>query len=160
MTADHPLRDEDYHLIQDYVLTKVVFALNADSTSSGWDHEIDRLQHDSESFWVRRNAFLFDYTLARLLIACVSASAERDESITGSSDEPLREFIDAVEREQTGLAEHVWSEANAGAPVGDGLRLPTTVPLVARLREIWQRVETRAALDTLPPEYFPSMPVS
>ncbi|MCE7483572.1 hypothetical protein LZG07_16880 [Microbacterium profundi] len=158
--TNHPLRSEDYTLIQDYFLTKVILGLNAELDAAGWDHEIDNLQNESGSFWVRRNGLLFDYTLARVLSACPNGAAEIDASIVGESEVFVRGFVDAVSRQDTAIAEYLWSEVNFGEHLTLGTRLPSTVPLLARLRNAWPKVHAREVTENLPPELFPSSSVS
>jgi hypothetical protein len=159
-TETHPLTGEDYTLIQDYLLTKIVLALNAHLDSKGWDHEIDVLQRDSRTFWVRRNALLFDYTLARLLAASALSSAVPDPSVTGPNESFIRDFVSAVSHQDPIAAESLWAEANNGSRTGDGVRLPSTIPLLARLRLAWEHVDARTVLDNLPDELFPAQNVS
>jgi hypothetical protein len=158
--TEHPLTGEDYTLIQDYLLTKIVLALNADLDTPGWDHEIDTLQRESHSFWVRRNALLFDYTLARLLAACPNTTTEPDPEVLGPNEAFIRDFVSAAAHQDSTAAEHLWAEANSGSSIGDGTRLPTTIPLLARLRQAWGNVHARTVLDNIPDELFPTQNVS
>lgn len=161
MTTDHPLLGEDYSLIQDYLLTKIVLALNTDLDASGWDHEIDALERESTSFWVRRNALLFDYTLARLLAACpVGDNNPAEPSFEESDENFVRDFVAAVTHQDSGAAEYLWAEKNSGHSIGHGKRLPSTVVLLARLRTAWGNAHARTVLDSIPDEMFPTQNVS
>lgn len=159
MTA-HLLRSEDYPLIQDYLLTKIILGLNAGLDADGWDHEIDHLQQESASFWVRRNALLFDYTLARVLDACPDGVAGIDSTTTSPGEIFVRAIVEAVHRQDATIAEYLWAEVNFGSRLEDGTRLPSTVALLARLRSAWPAVNPRRVTENLPPEMFPSSSVS
>ena len=65
----HPLQQEDYHLIQDYLITKAVMCLATNASLAEWEHEIAGIQEATGEQWLRRNALLLDYTLARILAA-------------------------------------------------------------------------------------------
>ena len=158
MTTDHPLLGEDHSLIQDYLLTKIVLALNTDLDGSGWDHEIDALERESTSFWVRRNALLFDYTLARLLAACPDPAP--GSSRATPTDTFVRDFVGAVAHQDANTAEYLWAETNAGQGIGRGARLPSTVALLMHLRKAWGEVHARTVLDNIPDEMFPAQNVS
>lgn len=159
MTA-HLLRSEDYPLIQDYLLTKVILGLNAGLDASGWDHEIDHLQQESASFWVRRNALLFDYTLARVLDGCPGSVASIDSTVSSQGETFVRAFVEAVHRQDSTIAEYLWAEVNFGSSLDGGARLPSSVALLAHLRSAWPAVNPRSVTDNLPPEMFPSSSVS
>lgn len=158
--TEHPLLGEDYTLIQDYLLTKIVLALNSNLDSQGWDHEIDALQRESKSFWVRRNALLFDYTLARLLSACPNSTTLPDPGVTGPNEAFIRDFVSAAAHQDSTAAQHLWAEANSGSSLGEGTRLPSTIQLLARLRHAWGHVHARTVLDNIPDELFPAQNVS
>lgn len=161
MTTDHPLLGEDYSLIQDYLLTKIVLALNTDLDASGWNHEIDALESESTSFWVRRNALLFDYTLARLLSACSGwGDASGDLASHINNDSFVRDFVAAVAHQDAGAAEYLWAEENSGHSIGNGERLPSTIELLTRLRKTWGNQHARTVLDKIPDEMFPTQNVS
>jgi hypothetical protein len=158
--TEHLLRSEDYSLIQDYFLTKIVLGLNGHLDTTGWDHEIDHMQNESGSFWVRRNALLFDYTLGRVLAACPSDAAGSHSSADGASEIFVRGFVDVVTRQDTTIAEYLWAEVNFGEQLTAGTRLPSTVALLASLRAAWPAVNPRLVTDNLPPEHFPASTVS
>lgn len=159
MTA-HLLRSEDYPLIQDYLLTKIILGLNAGLDAGGWDHEIDHLQKESASFWVRRNALLFDYTLARVLDGCPGSATSIDSTTSSPGEIFVRALVDAVHRQDATVAEYLWAEVNFGSRLDDGARLPSTVALLAHLRSAWPAVNPRSVTEKLPPEMFPSSSVS
>ncbi|WP_458040604.1 MULTISPECIES: hypothetical protein [Bacteria] len=160
MATDHPLLGEDYSLIQDYLLTKIVLALNTDLDTSGWDHEIDAFERESTSFWVRRNALLFDYTLARLLAACPNPTPAPDPKGAGPQVTFVSDFVGAVTQQDASTAEYVWAEVNAGHGIGRSARLPSTVILLAHLRTSWGEAHARTVLDNVPDEMFPPQSVS
>lgn len=63
--SEHPLSTDDVHTIQDYFATKIHLLLAADADDPEWDHQRDAQRAVDETAWVRQNAFLWDFTLAR-----------------------------------------------------------------------------------------------
>lgn len=154
-TPLHPLVTDDYHLIQDFMVTKITFLLAAQASTGEWQHEIKEMYETSSEHWGHRNGLLFDYSLARFLVAA-SADGYGSEVIAGGADDAfLPDFVTAVQRQDYIYARERWSETNAEAIQLDGSLLPSTVTLVLKLIQTGQRLEIAEAIHDLPPEYFP-----
>lgn len=158
MTA-HPLTAEDYHLIQDYMVTKVALLLTAQAGLPEWRHEIDAMQSQSGEYWQRRNALLFDYTLGRFLAAALSRPPEPDATPLPPAEQFVRDFVSTVLRQDYVTAELLWADANT-ATGESGTRLPSTTTLVLRLGQLARHVDLPATFASLPPEFYPPQYVS
>ncbi len=163
----HPLADADPHLVQDYMATKITFLLAKRSGLDEWEHEIETQENAVGHDWGRRNAFLFDFTLARFLSALKSAiadSASTKPAVTDPDDRVcnarrtdrfISEFCDVVSHHPL-AAEAVWSSYNR--ETGDprpGERLHSTTTLVERIVQVAPSSELITAVQHLPTEFRP-----
>ena len=150
----HPLADDDYHLVQDYLATKMTFLLAKNSGSDEWEHEIRTQELTVGHEWGQRNAFLFDFTLARFLGALTITSPEVTPTTpgVGQNDCFVGDFCDVVSRHPLS-AEAMWRDHNGDSPGGEtGMRLPSTMALLMRLLRVAPRSNLRAAVQHLPAE--------
>lgn len=156
----HPLQQEDYHLIQDYMITKAVMCLATNASLAEWEHEIAGVQEASGEQWLRRNAMLLDYTLARILAAYGRNAHLAEADPAGPTEAFVRSFVAAVAAQDHVRAEELWVAANENTTQVTGTRMPSTTPLLIRVRQAAQHLETHLDLDAVPDEYFPPQFVS
>ena len=156
----HPLQQEDYHLIQDYMLTKAVMCLATNANLVEWEHEIAGMQEASGEQWLRRNAMLLDYTLARILAAYGRNAHLAEADRAGPTEAFVRSFVAAVAAQDHASAEGLWVAANENTTQLIGKRMPSTTPLLIRVRQTAQHREAELDLDGVPDEYFPAQFVS
>lgn len=150
----HPLADENYHLVQDYLATKITFLLAKNSGLDEWEHEIRTHELTAGHEWGCRNAFLFDFTLARFLGALSTASPQATAATPGigQNDRFVIDFCDVVTHRPL-AAEAVWSNHNGASPATEnGARLPSTMALLMRLLRVAPNSDLRNAVQHLPPE--------
>ena len=156
----HPLQQEDYHLIQDYLITKAVMCLATHASLAEWEHEIAGIQEASGEQWLRRNAMLLDYTLARILAAYGRNAHLAEADPAGPTEAFVRSFVAAVAAQDHTSAEELWVAANKNTTQLTGTRMPSTTPLLIRVRQTAQHLDTHLDLDAIPDEYFPPQFVS
>ena len=156
----HPLQQEDYHLIQDYLITKAVMCLATNASLVEWEHEIAGIQEASGEQWLRRNAMLLDYTLARILAAYGRNAHLAEADPAGPTEAFVRSFVEAVGAQDHTSAEELWVAANENTTQLTGTRMPPTTPLLMRVRQTAQHLDTHLDLDAIPDEYFPPQFVS
>ncbi|GAA0497629.1 MULTISPECIES: hypothetical protein [Microbacterium] len=156
----HPLQQEDYHLVQDYMITKAVMCLATNASLTEWEHEITGMQVASGEQWLRRNAMLFDYTLARILAAYGRDAHLAEADLAGPTEAFVRRFVAAVAAQNQSSAEELWVTANENAARLTGTRMRSTTPLLIRVRQTAQHLETHLDLHQVPDEYFPPQFVS
>ena len=156
----HPLQQEDYHLIQDYMITKAVMCLATNASLAEWEHEIAGIQEASGEQWLRCNAMLLDYTLARILAAYGRNAHLAEADPAGSTEAFVRSFVAAVAAQDHARAEELWVAANENTTQLTGTRMPSTTPLLIRVRQTAQHLDTQLDLDAIPDEYFPPQFVS
>lgn len=151
----HPLADDDYHLVQDYLATKITFLLAKNSGSDEWEHEIRTQELTVGHEWGQRNAFLFDFTLARFICALTITSPEVTPTTpgVGQNDRFVGDFCDVVTH-HTLSAEAMWRDHNGDSRgVEAGTCLPSTMALLMRLLRVAPRSNLRAAVQHLPAEH-------
>lgn len=150
----HPLADDDYHLVQDYLATKITFLLAKNSDHDEWEHEIRTQELTVGHEWGQRNAFLFDFTLARFLRALTMASPEATPTTpgVGQNDRFVGDFCDVVTHHPL-AAEAMWRDHNGDSRGAEtGARLPSTMALLMRLLRVAPASDLRAAVQHLPAE--------
>jgi hypothetical protein len=156
----HLLQEEDYHLIQDYMLTKAVICLATSADLAEWEHEVAGMREASGEQWLRHNAMLWDYTLARILAAYGQDEHLAEADPAGPTEAFVRRFVAAVAAQDHTSAEELWVAANKGTTQLTGTRMRSATPLLIRVRQTAQRLESQLDLDAVPDEYFPPQFVS
>lgn len=131
-TVKHPLVRGDDALVQDIVLTKVTLLLAQNSSGEEREFEIAAMRDLSKQMWEQRNAFLFDFTLARFAIALLTIIDRQ---------EPYAPFVNAVRN------------GTPARPRGESLNRTASGPLLDLLRANSSAATGRGQLDSLPGPY-------
>lgn len=148
--SEHPFRTDDVHTIQDYLVTKVQLLLAAEADEHVWAHQYDAQRTIDPTSWVRQNAFLWDYTLARF-IAAAHVRRYSIFELASPGAQLLEEFVQAVHYGEHASALSLWDGMNEF--VSEGTILPTTAPLTRRIRELNPISDLADVAANLPPEY-------
>jgi hypothetical protein len=110
--TDHPLSRSDVALVQDLFLTKIVMLRSGSADPGEWRFELAELERLSADTWKSRNAFLFDYTLARLIAVDATTSRETPTALAGSPSS-IRDFVEAVASDDASAARDAWTSSPA-----------------------------------------------
>lgn len=76
----HPLARSDQHLIQDFMLTKIVLLLAREADEAEWVFEMKAMDDKASGSDSRDNVFLFIYTVTRYYIGVLRAQAEGSDA--------------------------------------------------------------------------------
>lgn len=150
--TSHPYATEDHALIQDLMMTKVVFLLASEAEPQEWHHEINEMQRTSGETWGRQNASLFDYTVGRFVVAACRAGDHKaftTETLTEALPSYLIGIQDGAHMTAMALREAL---NDSGAAESSNLP-PSTTQLVSVLLRLSKQVRLKNVLLTLPPEY-------
>jgi hypothetical protein len=144
----HPLQSEDIHAIQDYLVTKITLLLSVTADDAQWQNQYDAQEAIDPHLWASRNAFLWDYTLARFIAA---VHIKRYQVLEHASPEEqfLEEFVQAVAVGDHRSAGGLWDGMNEFS--GAASTVGTNRPLTRRLREIAPTTDLVTVMRTLPP---------
>ena len=167
----HPLAQEDYDSIQEYMADRVAALLEVSAPMREWEIEVTLEQEQSDSQWERRNGFLFDYTLGRFLHAVRAAHAARcDLSDSGQTiltdnngyERFACDFIDAIARQDATTAESRWQQFNKLPywPDRAPIALSSTFALISRLQITAPMVRLTDVTPRLPAPFDPPVVVS
>jgi hypothetical protein len=164
----HPLAQDDYHLIQEYMASRILALLVTSTSTRDWEHEVATEIGLSNGQWERRNGFLFDFTLGRFLHSARSArNAQHGRDAAGRDFETANErftdrFLSAIDRQDASAAEAVWEEFNNLPywPDVPAIALISTRAIITRLQIIVAVVHPGSIGFQLPEEYDPPVFVS
>lgn len=148
--SDHPYRTDDIHTIQDYLVTKIQLLLASGADDTQWTHQYEAQRTVDPTAWVRQNAFLWDFTLARFIAAAHIKKYDVLQAAT-PGEQFLEEFVQAVSSANHASALGLWDGMNEFAG-GESL-LPTSKPLTRRVRELNPISDLAEVARNLPPEY-------
>lgn len=155
----HPLAQEDQELIQDLMLTKVVFLLASGAEMPEWQFELRAMESLSEHRWNDGNAFLFDYTLGRVLAAILKASGTPQlGDVDGQPQrqaEFLQRFVHLISHDDQRNTEDLWQEHEDPTAAGDSHSLVTTLALIRSLQQHHEPSRFAAALEHIPGAFRP-----
>lgn len=120
----HPLARSDQHLIQDFMLTKIVLLLARKADEAEWVFEMKAMDDRASGSDTRGNPFLFIYTVTRYYIGVSRAHAEMSGTaeMVSALTPFLANFRDAVAADASQHALAVWTmspfglEADVAAP--------------------------------------------
>jgi len=162
--STHPLAQDDYELIQDLMLTKVVFLLASEADASEWQFELRAQESLSEGRWDGRNAFLFDYTLARVLnanlrVTDATAQAGIDWAPPGQT-EFLDDFLLAISYSDHPRAAAIWTTGHAVPAQSPQASTAATLALIRALQERHHPELITPALEQLDGPFHPDLAVS
>ena len=167
----HPLAQEDYDSIQEYMAERVAALLEVSAPMREWEIEVTLEQEQSDSQWERRNGFLFDYTLGRFLHAVRAAHAvhydpkDGGQTILTGNDGYERfacDFIEAIARQDAMTAESRWQQFNELPywPDRAPIALSSTFALISRLQITAPMVRLADVIPRLPAPFDPPVVVS
>ncbi|SDZ54692.1 hypothetical protein [Herbiconiux ginsengi] len=142
------LSQADTDTVQDYVLTRSIMRFSRGAPPEEWKIEHQEVRLASGPQWHEPNAFLFDYTLARIVIAAERQPPRRRPDEATFVDH----FLDAVRASAAKSARHLWAARQA-----ERMTAPdsTTVALVSLLLTPPETEHRAALIHRLPPPYRP-----
>jgi hypothetical protein len=109
----HPLSQSDIELVQDLFLTKIVMLRSGSAEADEWRFELAELERLSADTWASRNAFLFDYTAARLISADAAARSHEVATALSGTPSSVAAFVGAVAAGDATAARAVWTGSPA-----------------------------------------------
>ncbi|WP_382306879.1 hypothetical protein [Herbiconiux sp. UC225_62] len=140
------LRHADADTVQDYVLTRSIMRFSRGAPPEEWKFEHTEVRRASGPQWTEANAFLFDYTLARIVIAADRQPTHRrpDEATF------VQHFLDAIRASAAESARRLWAAQQAERMTAPDA---TTVALVSLLLTPPGNDHRAALIHRLPPPY-------
>jgi hypothetical protein len=141
----HPLARSDQHLIQDFMLTKIVLLLAREADEAEWIFEMKSMDEKASGSETRENVFLFVYTVTRHHIAALRANAERSDAAERVSTVApfLANFRDAVAANAPQHAHALWT------PSAFGLESHVASPAIQRLAFEFLRLPSVPGADVV-----------
>ncbi|MFB2600291.1 hypothetical protein ACEXQE_21070 [Herbiconiux sp. P17] len=136
----------DADTVQDYVLTRSIMRFSRGAPPEEWKFEHREVRLASGPQWHEANAFLFDYTLARIVIAADRRPPHHRPDQATFVDH----FLDAIRASAAKSARRLWSARQA-----ERMTAPdsTTVALVSLLLTPPGTEDRAALMHRLPPPY-------
>lgn len=150
--SDHLLKSDDIHTIQDYFVTKIHFLLATHAEPAEWEQQYRAQREIDLVAWVRQNAFLWDYTLARYIAAVHIRPYTVLEHAT-PAEQFMEEFVHAVSLADGTGALGVWDGINEFAEADAHDTLPSSEPLMHRIRALNPDCDLAEVTRNLPEEY-------
>jgi hypothetical protein len=140
------LRHADADTVQDYVLTRSIMRFSRGAPPEEWKFEHREVRLASGPQWQEVNAFLVDYTLARIVIAADRQPPHHLPDQASFVDH----FLDAIRSSAGKSARRLWSARQA-----ERMNAPdsTTVALVSLLLTPPGTEHRAALMHRLPPPY-------
>lgn len=138
----------DTDTVQDYFLTRSMLRFSRAAPPEEWKFEHREVRLASGPQWAESNAFLFDYTIGRIVIAA-------DRQPTRYPHEPATfadHFLDAIRASAGRSARRLWAAQQAERQTAPDA---TTVALVALLLSAPEPEHRSSLLARLPPPYRP-----
>ena len=136
----------DADTVQDYFLTRSIMRFSRAAPPEEWKFEHRAVRLASGAQWADANAFLFDYTVARIVIAADRQPARQPHDQATFADH----FLDAVRASAARSARRLWA-AQQGQPSTPPDA--TTVALVSLLLTAPGTENRSALIHRLPPPY-------
>jgi hypothetical protein len=136
----------DTDTVQDYVLTRSIMRFSRAAPPEEWQFEHHAVRHASGPQWDEINAFLYDFTLARIVVAA-ERQPERSRPERASF---LDHFLDAVRAGASESARRLWAAQRA-----ERMSAPdsTSVALVSLLLTAPAPEHRTTLIERLPPPF-------
>lgn len=151
----HPYATEDHALIQDLMMTKVVFLLASEAEPQEWHHEINEMQRISGETWGRQNASLLDYTVGRFIVAAYRDTGQHTLAAENPT-EVLPSYLISIQNGTHMDAMAVRETLNDSGAENASSLLPSTAQLLSILLPLSKQVRLKNVILALPLEYAPS----